>query len=63
MLQILKKMLFYRFLNSTHINWEKFLLLLSSTIIKNSIVKLTSEDRLNAIVIDDSFMEEQEVKL
>ena len=50
-----KKDVIYRFLNSTHINWEKFLLLLSSTIIKNSIVKLTSEDRLNAIVIDDSF--------
>ena len=50
-----KKDVIYRFLNSTHINWEKFLLLLSSTIIKNSIVKLTSEDKLNAIVIDDSF--------
>jgi hypothetical protein len=50
-----KKDVIYRFLNSTHINWEKFLLLLSSTIIRNSVEKLTSEDRLNAIVIDDSF--------
>ena len=50
-----KKDVIYRFLNSTHINWEKFLLFLSSTIIRNSIEKLTSEDRLNAIVIDDSF--------
>lgn len=50
-----KKDVIYRFLNSTHINWEKFLLLLSSIIIGKSLEKLTSEDRLNAIVIDDSF--------
>jgi len=38
-----------------HINWEKFLLLLSSAIIGTAIQKLTSEDKKAAIVIDDSF--------
>ncbi|MEA3296221.1 MAG: transposase, partial [Patescibacteria group bacterium] len=41
--------------NSMHINWEKFLLLLSSRVIKTSIVDLTSKKRMNAIVVDDSF--------
>lgn len=50
-----KKDVIYRFLNSTSINWEKFLLLLSSAVIGNTIEKLTSKKRLNAIVIDDSF--------
>jgi len=45
----------YRFLNNRYINWEKFLLLLSSAVIKTAIEKLTSKDRKNAIVIDDSF--------
>jgi len=45
----------YRFLNSMNINWQKFLLQLSGTIIKESLVSLTSEDRKNVIVVDDSF--------
>ena len=45
----------YRFLNSTNINWQKFLLQLSGTIIKESLVSLTSKDRKNVIVVDDSF--------
>jgi hypothetical protein len=45
----------YNFLNSMHINWQTFLLQLSGTIIKESLLKLTSEERLNAIVVDDSF--------
>jgi len=45
----------YRFLNAMHINWEKFLLLLSSVVIGTAIQKLTSDDRTNAIIIDDSF--------
>ncbi|WP_367302963.1 MULTISPECIES: transposase [Clostridium] len=45
----------YRFLNSTHFNWRKFLLLLSSSIIKNDIESLTSKDRVNVLIVDDSF--------
>ncbi|WP_102398663.1 IS4 family transposase [Haloimpatiens massiliensis] len=44
----------YRFLNSPNFNWRKFLFLLSSSIIKNIIVPLTSEDRVNVLVVDDS---------
>ena len=45
----------YRFLNSTRYNWRKFLLLLSSSIIKNEVKSLTSDDRVNVLIIDDSF--------
>ena len=44
----------YRFLNSPNFNWRKFLLLLSSTIIKNFLKPLTSDDRMNVFVVDDS---------
>lgn len=44
----------YRFLNSPNFNWRKFLLLLSSSIIKNIIAPLTSEDRVNVLIVDDS---------
>ena len=45
----------YRFLNSTHFNWRKFLFLLSSSIIKNELESLTSNDRVNVLIVDDSF--------
>ena len=45
----------YRFLNSMHINWQAFLLQLSGTIINKHSVNLTSEERINAIIVDDSF--------
>jgi len=45
----------YRFLNSMHINWQVFLLQLSGTIINKHLVNLTSEERINAIIVDDSF--------
>lgn len=45
----------YRFLNSTHFNWRKFLFLLSSSIIKNELEALTSKDRVNVLIVDDSF--------
>lgn len=44
----------YRFLNDCHYNWRKFLLLVSSQIIKTRIVPLTSEKRINVFIIDDS---------
>ncbi len=45
---------FYRFLNSVKTNWLRFTSLLASDIINNDIMGLTSEDRVNAFVIDDS---------
>lgn len=51
---IFSKDVVYRFLNSSSFNWRKFLLLLSSSIIKNVIVPLTSKDRVNVLVVDDS---------
>ena len=45
----------YRFLNSIYTNWRRFLFLLSSFTIKNSIEELTDEDRVNVLIVDDSF--------
>ena len=45
----------YRFLNSMHINWQKFLYLLSAKVINHHIDPLTGDNRANAFVIDDSF--------
>ena len=47
----------YRFLNSAHINWLKFTTRLSSKIIEDAISPLTSEQRENVLIIDDSFFE------
>ena len=44
----------YDFLNSVSYNWRKFLLLLSSKIIKSRLYPLTSEDRVNVLIFDDS---------
>jgi hypothetical protein len=44
----------YRFLNSPNFNWRKFLLVLSSSIIQNLVTHLTSDDRVNVLVVDDS---------
>lgn len=49
-----KKDVVYRFLNSMTINWHTFLLALASGVI-NYLLPLTSESRINAIVVDDSF--------
>ena len=45
----------YGFLNSMYINWQTFLLQLSGTIIDKCLINLTSEKRINAIIVDDSF--------
>lgn len=45
----------YRFLNAGYINWQNFMISLAKTIINTKILKLTSEKRCNAIVVDDSF--------
>ncbi len=43
----------YRFLNSPRHNWRRFLLLLSASVIQR-ISRLTSEDRVDVFIIDDS---------
>ena len=45
---------FYRFMKSCHTNWRKFTSLLCLKIIKQTIEPLTSKDRLNVLIIDDS---------
>jgi len=47
----------YRLLNSVRYNWHKFLFLLASTVIKDRIEPLTSQDRKNVFIIDDSLYE------
>ena len=44
----------YRFLRSTSYNWRKFLLLLSSSIIIKKLTPLTSEERDNVLIVDDT---------
>lgn len=44
----------YRFLNSFRYNWRKFLLILSSTVIKETIEPLTSRNWKNVLILDDS---------
>nr|WP_132248354.1 transposase [Marinisporobacter balticus] len=52
----------YRFLQSTSYNWRKFLLLLSSNIIINRIQSLTSEERVNVLIVDDSLYDRSRSK-
>ena len=49
-----KKDAIYRFLNDCHYNWRRFLLLVSSQIIRTHILPLTDEKRVNVFIIDDS---------
>jgi hypothetical protein len=44
---------FYRFMNSSCVNWRKFTLQLGKSIIQK-IVPLTNENRRNVLIIDDS---------
>ncbi len=44
----------YRFLNSSRFNWRKFLFSLSSTIIRDTVLPLTSADREKVLIFDDS---------
>lgn len=45
---------FYRFMNSCHIHWRRFTTLLAATIIQSTIAPLTSADRVNVLILDDS---------
>ena len=52
---------FYRFLDSAKTNWLRFTTLLSKKIIE-SLEPLTSDDRINAFIIDDSLFERTSCK-
>ena len=45
---------YYRFMNSVSIHWIRFTTLLAANICKETIAPATSEDRINALIIDDS---------
>ena len=52
---------FYRFLNSSKTNWLRFTTLLSKKV-ADTVEPLTSEDRVNAFVVDDSLFERTSCK-
>ena len=45
---------FYRFMNSCHIHWRRFTTMLAATIIESTLEPLTSADRVNVLILDDS---------
>ena len=45
---------FYRFMNSCHIHWRRFTTMLAATIIESTLEPLTSADRINVLILDDS---------
>jgi hypothetical protein len=48
---------FYRFLNDSRINWLRFTTLLALTVIRDFFDPLTSKDRKDVLIIDDSLYE------
>jgi len=52
----------YRFMKMSHINWIRFTTLLASIIIKEAVEPLTSEERMNVLIIDDSLVERNRSK-
>lgn len=53
----------YRLKNSTHIDWKRFTTLLSARIITDTIEPLTSGNRRNAFVVDNSIYERKGSKM
>ena len=47
---------FYRFFNDLRINWEKFTTTLAKKVV-DTLTPITSEERVNAFIIDDSLFE------
>jgi hypothetical protein len=43
----------YRLMNSCHIHWRQFTMLLSASIIADTIQPLTNEDRIQALILID----------
>ncbi len=52
----------YRFMKMLQINWIRFTTLFSSRIIKDAIIPLDSEERVNVLIIDDSMFERNRSK-
>jgi hypothetical protein len=52
----------YRFLNSVSINWMRFTTLLSARIVSTTIEKLTNDDRVNVLILDDTMFERNSSK-
>jgi hypothetical protein len=52
---------FYRFLNSVRINWHTFLSLLSLSVIQK-IIPLTTETRINTLILDDTIFKRNRSK-
>ena len=50
---------FYRFLNSTSINWLNFTTVLAAKIVTCFLERLTSKERVNVFIIDDTIYEKQ----
>ena len=52
----------YRFMKMTQINWMHFTTLFASRIMKEAIVPLNSQERVNVLIIDDSMYERNRSK-
>ena len=52
----------YRFMKMIQVNWIRFTTILASRIIKDEILPLDSEDRVNVLIIDDSMFERNRSK-
>ncbi len=52
----------YRFLNNAKTNWQRFTTLLSSSIIQGFLKPLTSEERKDVFIIDDSLYDRSRSK-
>ena len=52
----------YRFLKMTQINWIRFTTVLSSRIVREAVVPLNSEGRVNVLTIDDTMFERNRSK-
>ena len=52
----------YRFVKSANINWFRFTTMLSSRIVSTTIEKLTDEDRINVLIVDDTMFERNKSK-
>jgi len=48
---------FYRFLNSCNINWRRFVHLLAGKVIREKLENLTTPDRVNVFIVDDTLYE------
>lgn len=52
----------YRFMKMVQINWIRFTSILASRIIKDAVLPLDSEERVNVLIIDDSMFERNRSK-